>query len=51
MLLWRRREWDHQRIASRRVVERDHDWARNVQRYRDVYQRVLGRMGSETEHA
>ena len=51
MLLYRRREWDHQRIASRRVVERDHDWARNVQRYRDVYQRVLGRMGSETEPA
>ena len=51
MLLYRRREWDHQRIASRRGVERDHDWARNVQRYRDVYQRVLGRVGSETQPA
>lgn len=51
MLLYRRREWDHQRIASRRAVERDHDWARNVQRYQDVYQRVLGRVGSETEPA
>ena len=51
MLLYRRREWPHQRIASRRAVERDHDWARNVQRYRDVYQRVLGRVGSETEPA
>lgn len=51
MLLYRRREWDHQRIASRRTVERDHDWARNIQRYRDVYQRVLGRVGSETEPA
>ena len=47
MLLWRRREWDHQRIASRRFVEREHDWAANVQRYRDVYRRVLGRTGSE----
>lgn len=48
MLLYRRREWPHQRIASRRAVERDHDWARNVQRYRDVYQRVLGRARPET---
>jgi PEP-CTERM/exosortase A-associated glycosyltransferase len=46
MLLWRRGEWDHERIASRRFVEREHDWARNVERYRDVYQRVLGRAGS-----
>jgi PEP-CTERM/exosortase A-associated glycosyltransferase len=51
MLLDRRREWDHQRIASRRAVERDHDWARNVLRYRDVYQRVLGRVGPQTEPA
>jgi PEP-CTERM/exosortase A-associated glycosyltransferase len=42
MLMWRRSEWDHQRIASRRFVEREHDWARNVGRYRDVYRRVLG---------
>ena len=47
MLLWRRNEWDHQRIASRRFVEREHDWARNVRRYRDVYQRVLGRADPE----
>ncbi|HUQ13380.1 MAG TPA: glycosyltransferase, partial [Novosphingobium sp.] len=47
MLLWRRSEWDHQRIASRRFVEREHDWARNVQRYRDVYQLVLGRTSPE----
>ena len=51
ILLWRRSEWAHQRIASRRAVERDHDWARNVQRYRDVYHRVLGRVGTETEPA
>jgi glycogen synthase len=46
-LLWNRKEWDHLRIAARRFVEREHDWARNVQRYRDVYQRVLARTGSE----
>ena len=46
-LLWRRGEWDHLRIAGRRFVEREHDWARNVQRYRDVYHLVLGRTGSE----
>jgi len=46
-LLWNRGEWDHLRIAARRFVEREHDWARNVQRYRDVYQLVLGRAGSE----
>jgi len=47
MLLWRRSEWNHQRVAARRVVEREHDWAANVQRYRDVYSRVLGTAGSE----
>jgi PEP-CTERM/exosortase A-associated glycosyltransferase len=47
MLLWRRNEWPHQRIASRRFVEREHDWTRNVQRYRDVYQGVLGRTDPE----
>ena len=45
-LLWNRGEWDHLRNAARRFVEREHDWARNVQRYRDVYQLVLGRGGS-----
>ena len=51
MLLYRRREWAHQRIASRRAVERDHDWACNVQRYQDLYQSVLARVGPETEPA
>jgi PEP-CTERM/exosortase A-associated glycosyltransferase len=51
MLLYRRSEWDHQRIASRRAVERDHDWAHNVQRYRDVYQRVLRPVGTVIEPA
>ncbi len=46
-LLWNRQEWDHLRIAARRFVEREHDWARTVQRYRDVYQLVLARTGSE----
>jgi PEP-CTERM/exosortase A-associated glycosyltransferase len=51
MLLWRRREWDHQRIASRRFVEREHDWARNVARYRDVYRRMLGHAAHEAAPA
>lgn len=49
ILLWRRNEWAHQRIASRRAVERDHDWARNVRRYHDVYQTVLAPVRPETE--
>ncbi|QGN54726.1 TIGR04063 family PEP-CTERM/XrtA system glycosyltransferase [Novosphingobium sp. Gsoil 351] len=51
ILLWRQSEWPHQRIASRRAVERDHDWARNVLHYRDVYQRVLDPLGTQTEPA
>jgi PEP-CTERM/exosortase A-associated glycosyltransferase len=51
ILLWRRREWPHQRIAARRAVERDHDWARNIQRYRDVYRRVLGPVATEAAPA
>lgn len=47
LLLWRRNEWDHQRIAARRFVAREHDWARNVARYDAVYQRVLGSAGVE----
>lgn len=46
-LLWNRGGWDHLRIAARRFVESDHDWARNVQRYRDVYQQALGRASRE----
>ncbi len=51
ILMWRRSEWAHQRIASRRAVERDHDWASNVRRYRDVYHRVLGTVGTVIEPA
>ena len=51
ILMWRRSEWAHQRIASRRTVERDHDWAHNVRRYQDVYQSVLAPVRLETEPA
>jgi len=51
MLLWRRSEWAHQRIAARRVVEREHDWAINVRRYRDVYRDALERADPETAPA
>ncbi|MCA1660716.1 MAG: glycosyltransferase, exosortase A system-associated [Novosphingobium sp.] len=47
MLLWRRSEWRQQRLAARRFVEREHDWAVNVRRYRDVYRRVRDCAGSE----
>jgi PEP-CTERM/exosortase A-associated glycosyltransferase len=47
MLLWRRSEWDHQRIAARRFVGREHDWASNVARYRDVYRRAVERAQPE----
>ena len=51
MLLWRRSEWDHQRVASRRIVQTEHDWATNVRRYRDVYRRALGRSDVEAAPA
>jgi PEP-CTERM/exosortase A-associated glycosyltransferase len=41
-LLDERPHWDRYRAAGRTHVEARHDWAGNVQRYRDVYQRVLG---------
>ena len=48
MLLWRRSEWPHQRTAARRTVEREHDWAINVRRYRDVYRSALERRQLES---
>jgi PEP-CTERM/exosortase A-associated glycosyltransferase len=45
-LLASRESWDGYREAGRRHVETRHDWARNVKRYRDVYQRLLRRGGS-----
>ena len=36
-----RPQWGRYRAAGRAHVETRHDWARNAQRYRDVYQRLL----------
>ena len=35
-------EWDAMRARARRHVAENHSWARNVRRYRDVYQVLLG---------
>jgi glycogen synthase len=40
-LIDRRDGWDRMRAAARQHVEQAHDWARNVQRYQDVYQSLL----------
>jgi len=37
--------WDAMRAAGRAHVESRHDWARNAERYLDVYQTLLGRSG------
>ena len=41
-LLDRRGDWPALREAGRAHVAERHDWARNVSRYRDVYQALLG---------
>jgi PEP-CTERM/exosortase A-associated glycosyltransferase len=41
-LLDRRGDWPALREAARRHVVERHDWSRNVRRYRDVYQALLG---------
>lgn len=41
-LLAHRDLWPARRAIAQAFVAREHDWARNVRRYRDVYQRVLG---------
>ena len=41
-LLSDRSGWEARRLAGRGHVAISHDWARNAQRYRDVYQAVLG---------
>jgi PEP-CTERM/exosortase A-associated glycosyltransferase len=41
-LLSRADEWPQMRDAARAHVAEHHDWARNVSRYRDVYQALLG---------
>jgi len=40
-LLEDRARWDAYRTAGRKHVESRHDWARNVERYQDVYQKLL----------
>ncbi|MCB2051295.1 MAG: glycosyltransferase, exosortase A system-associated [Novosphingobium sp.] len=44
-LLSRRDAWAAQRDRARRHVAERHDWARNAQRYHDVYQALLGERG------
>ena len=39
----RRDDWDSIRAAARDHVRMHHDWARNVERYRVVYQALLGK--------
>ena len=41
-LLENRSDWDERRSLARAHVAANHDWARNVQRYRAIYQRLLG---------
>lgn len=40
-LLADRGDWESQRSAARNHVQEHHDWARNAQRYLDVYQTLL----------
>jgi PEP-CTERM/exosortase A-associated glycosyltransferase len=41
-LLADRSTWDERRAAGHAHVAASHDWARNVERYRAVYQKLLG---------
>ncbi|MCX7676663.1 MAG: glycosyltransferase, exosortase A system-associated, partial [Alteraurantiacibacter sp.] len=41
-LIERKERWPEIRAAARNHVELQHDWSRNVQRYQDVYQSLLG---------
>ena len=41
-LLNDRSSWDRRRAAGRAHVAANHDWARNVQRYQAIYQKLLG---------
>ena len=36
-----RAHWDERRVTARRFVAEERNWARNVQRYQPVYQRML----------
>ena len=42
-LLADRSGWDARRAAGRAHVAASHDWARNIHRYHDVYQRLVAR--------
>ena len=42
-LLGARDTWDARRAAGRAQVAANHDWARNIHRYQDVYQGVIAR--------
>ncbi len=37
-----RADWDARRAAGRAQVAASHDWQRNIYRYHDVYQSLLG---------
>jgi PEP-CTERM/exosortase A-associated glycosyltransferase len=50
-LLADRGGWDARRAAGRAHVAARHDWARNVYRYRDVYQRLLARTVDNPERS
>jgi glycogen synthase len=50
-LIDRRATWDAMRAAARLHVEDRHDWARNVQRYQDVYQSLLARQDNRPNRA
>ncbi|WP_370190002.1 TIGR04063 family PEP-CTERM/XrtA system glycosyltransferase [Qipengyuania sp.] len=41
-----RYRWPEMREAGRRHVAENHDWARNIERYRAVYQNLLGHGGT-----
>lgn len=50
-LLGRRGDWPALRAAGRAHVAERHDWARNVRRYRPVYQALVGATASDRRPA
>ena len=49
-LLADRAGWETRRAAGRAHVAANHDWAKNVHRYHDVYQRLIARSLDRTTH-
>jgi len=47
-LLADRALWPRRRETARSFVVREHDWARNAARYRDIYQALVGRSRNAT---